>query len=413
MRSQRFDLEGRRQDLGPFSGAPAEQGSAQHGEGAHLFAPMGFLDDTWFHRSYWVYGRSFAGGHSGYYQAGKYAPGGRILVFDDENVYGFGRKPQYYRWTTTLEHQLFAAAKTPPPAPDASAARRGEGGSMVRFEKRPGIDPTGRALTVEAWVKAERPNGVVVAHGGPSQGYALFVQGGRPRFAIRSGGTLYQVRAEEAVTGDWAHLAGLLTTGRELRLYVNGKLAASRGNVELIAREPAQSLQIGGDDGGSVGEYTSPLSFTGSIDEVRIYHGTLSGEEIEERSLSLGRTPAKTATLVLSCGFDGGDARDDSGNGNHGAISGGDIGRGRVGNAVELAGGQADGAGGSNVKPHWAIDVPLLARAMVLADRTLFIAGPPDVLDEEASFERIMAEDDAIEATLAAQDAALEGSSAV
>ncbi len=106
MRSQRFNLEGDRQDLGPFSGTPAEQGSNQQGEGAHLFAPMGFLDDTWFHRSYWVYGRSFAGGHAGYYQAGKYAPAGRILVFDDKTVYGFGRKPQYYLFNSTLEHQI-------------------------------------------------------------------------------------------------------------------------------------------------------------------------------------------------------------------------------------------------------------------------------------------------------------------
>ena len=49
----------------------------------------------------------------GYYQAGKFAPSGRILVFDEENVYGYGRKPQYLRWTTTLEHQLFATILMP------------------------------------------------------------------------------------------------------------------------------------------------------------------------------------------------------------------------------------------------------------------------------------------------------------
>ena len=138
----------------------------------------------------------------------------------------------------------------------------------------------------------------------------------------------------------------------------------------------------------------------------------LSEDEIAERSLNLGRTPAKTATLVLSCNFDGGDAKDDSGNNNHGTISGGQITKGRIGNAVKLAGGggQQGRSGGSNVKPHWTSDVPLLVRAMVLAEQTLFIAGPPDVMDEEESFERVMARDDAVQARLAEQDAILEGS---
>ena len=51
MRSQVFDLAGNRQAIGPHSGQPAQQGAVQKGDTAHLFAPMGFLDDTWFHRS--------------------------------------------------------------------------------------------------------------------------------------------------------------------------------------------------------------------------------------------------------------------------------------------------------------------------------------------------------------------------
>jgi len=34
-------------------------------------------------------------------------------VFNDTTVYGYGRKPQYYRWTTPMEYQLFATAKRP------------------------------------------------------------------------------------------------------------------------------------------------------------------------------------------------------------------------------------------------------------------------------------------------------------
>ena len=114
MKSLVFDLAGNRQAPGSHSGKAAEQGSVQRGEEAHLFCPTGFLDDAFWHRTYWVYGRSFGGGWGGYWQAGRFAPSGRILTFDDSKVYGYGRKPQYYAWTTPLEHHLWAADKEAP-----------------------------------------------------------------------------------------------------------------------------------------------------------------------------------------------------------------------------------------------------------------------------------------------------------
>jgi outer membrane protein assembly factor BamB len=128
MRSQQFDLDGNRLYLGPHSGVPVEQGSVQTGESSHLFSPTGFLDDTWWHRSYWVYGQSFAGGHSGWYQAGRFAPSGRILVFDDTTVYGFGRKPMYFRWRTPLEYHLFAADKQAQIVEDSPVPHEGGAG---------------------------------------------------------------------------------------------------------------------------------------------------------------------------------------------------------------------------------------------------------------------------------------------
>ena len=111
LRSQKFTLEGERLGLGPTSGDAVENASVQKGSEAHVFAPFGFLDDSWFHRSYWVYGRSFSGGHNGFYQAAKVTPAGEILVHDDQTVYGYGRKPEYLKWTTPMERQLFAALK--------------------------------------------------------------------------------------------------------------------------------------------------------------------------------------------------------------------------------------------------------------------------------------------------------------
>ncbi len=107
MRTQRFDLQGHRQEIGPLDV------TKQKGEGVHLFSPAGFLDGSWFHRSFFVYGKSIASGAGGWFKAGRNAPAGRLLVVDDSSVYGYGRKPKYFKWSTPLEYHLFATNKSP------------------------------------------------------------------------------------------------------------------------------------------------------------------------------------------------------------------------------------------------------------------------------------------------------------
>ena len=126
MRSQAFDLAGKRLAIGPTLKGPPE-GTQQGGERTHLFCPTGFLDDNWFHRSYWMYGKTWSSGWNGYYIAGKHAPAGRMICVGDDKVYVFGRLPQYYRWTVPLEYRLFASNKewkaAPRKAPAAPAPK--------------------------------------------------------------------------------------------------------------------------------------------------------------------------------------------------------------------------------------------------------------------------------------------------
>ena len=103
MRSLPFDKKGNRRRITHI---------AEETEKPHLFSPTGFLDDHWFHRSYWTYARSFPGGWIGHLNAGRYNPSGRLLALDDATIYGFGRKPAYYKWTTSLEYRLFAVDRT-------------------------------------------------------------------------------------------------------------------------------------------------------------------------------------------------------------------------------------------------------------------------------------------------------------
>ncbi|MEA3367879.1 MAG: LamG-like jellyroll fold domain-containing protein, partial [Planctomycetota bacterium] len=111
MRTQRFTPGGRREDIYPRSRDNRVEAAMQAGAGVHLFSSIGFLDGSWWHRGYWVWGTRFSQGAGGYPQAGRHAPAGRIMVVGDDAVYGYGRKPAYFTWTTPLEYRLFAADK--------------------------------------------------------------------------------------------------------------------------------------------------------------------------------------------------------------------------------------------------------------------------------------------------------------
>jgi hypothetical protein len=105
MRSQSIGLDGKRTDM--TATGPMQQG----GEEAHLICSSGFLDDTWFHRAYWVFGRGYGTGHNGWFRAGRFAPAGRMLVFNRDTVFGYGRQPHMYVWSSVLEYQLYSAKR--------------------------------------------------------------------------------------------------------------------------------------------------------------------------------------------------------------------------------------------------------------------------------------------------------------
>ena len=75
MRIARFDL-----DL-----------ARQKDNARHLWSPVGFLDDSWWHRTYWQIGISMGSGWGGWPKAGQQVPAGRLLVTDGSRVFGFGR----------------------------------------------------------------------------------------------------------------------------------------------------------------------------------------------------------------------------------------------------------------------------------------------------------------------------------
>jgi len=75
MRHKRFDLAGVEQK----QNVP------------HLYSSAGFLDDSWWHRTYWFVGTRMISGWGAWALMGNEYPAGRLLVVDDSKIYGFGR----------------------------------------------------------------------------------------------------------------------------------------------------------------------------------------------------------------------------------------------------------------------------------------------------------------------------------
>lgn len=231
------------------------EGNRTEGE-SHLFAPYGFTDDAWFHRGYWSFGNLYSGGNGGYTKGHSMNPSGRMVVFDDQNVYAYGRERKYLRWTTEMEYHLFSSTRpekwTPPPA---SAQKTAASGKKKGKKKGKSSDleknmqwSTKVPVAVRAMVKA----GDVLFIAGPSdvldedivfqelhmphsdsvvkeQNASYFGELGSVLSAInaKTGDTLHTMKLDEVPAFD-----GLITAG--------GKIYMSTTEGELICFTPGK-----------------------------------------------------------------------------------------------------------------------------------------------------------------------------
>lgn len=80
----------------------------------HLYSPVGFLDDNWWHRTYWIYGTQTFGRAAGWHVVANHVPSGRIMVQDQDTLFGFGRirVKSHDRGLKAEELHLFRSSKT-------------------------------------------------------------------------------------------------------------------------------------------------------------------------------------------------------------------------------------------------------------------------------------------------------------
>ena len=329
MRTKKFDAA-----LEPQKGTPA------------LRRRAGFLDDAYFKRVPWTFGKAYA----------------RLIVHDDEAAY-------FVRMFDSLRGLDATVYFTPGKEGYLLFSTPSAGPSQIKVANSKSLNQAGKPLTVEAWVKAEGPDGAIVAKGGSATGYALSIKDGKPRFEIRVKNKVEGVNSDENILGKWTHLIGLVTKDKQLELYVNGKLAR-RAKASSLAGPSGQAMEIGADLASGAGDYESPYHFTGIIDDVRVYRRTPTPGEIAQYCGKPGQARYESE-LTLHFSFDDGAATDASPNANNGEAQSVEPVDGKVGKALKFVA-KTEG---------WKRRIPVRVRAMALTDDILFTAGPPDEMD--------------------------------
>ena len=143
-------------------------------------------------------------------------------------------------------------------------------GQKLPQEQAPNV--AGKAFTVTATFEAGG-DGVIVAQGGSSLGYVLYVADGKPAVATRHNGKLTAVAAAEKLPAGLATVTAALAKDGKLTLGVGGKEVASGKAPGPIPATPIDGLEVGRDEKGAVGEYDAPNPFPGRIESVRIEIG--------------------------------------------------------------------------------------------------------------------------------------------
>lgn len=142
-----------------------------------------------------------------------------------------------------------------------------------KFELKPGTDLSqaqapfvqGRALEITVSIEKPAENGVLVAQGGTSHGYALYLKNGVVTFATRHGGKLTLIESEKPLAASSTSVTATLSKDGAVQLRA-GETSLGSGSVPgPLSQMPLDGLQVGSDATGAVGEYQAPFAFEGKI----------------------------------------------------------------------------------------------------------------------------------------------------
>ncbi|MBA4015625.1 MAG: hypothetical protein C0483_00405 [Pirellula sp.] len=154
----------------------------------------------------------------------------------------------------------------------AVGGRKFDGKGHINVKNSPSLDPSVGPWTVEATFVADAADAMVLARGGQSNGYALYLVAGKPTFTYTTPAGRKTFAAKKPIEGKRATVAVRLTEAKRVVISVDGKQAAEGRLPQWIGGDPNDDMQIGDDLRSPVLETKVP-AFRGTIERVRIFNG--------------------------------------------------------------------------------------------------------------------------------------------
>lgn len=146
------------------------------------------------------------------------------------------------------------------------------GNASVSFEKTVSINCAGPRWRISLAFWPETPDGMVLAHGGKSNGYALWLKDRKLHFTYNADNTTKTIALPDVVPlGAWTNARVTISSAKQIVLEIIEKDKQKRDEMAvaaLMANEPNDGLQIGTDGGSPVVEKVP--NFTGYIEFVQM-----------------------------------------------------------------------------------------------------------------------------------------------
>jgi arylsulfatase A-like enzyme len=150
-----------------------------------------------------------------------------------------------------------------------------EGKVLLHLDSSDAVDPANKPITLGGWCRPDELNGVLVAQGGESLGYALALVDGKVVFVVRDHGARYSIEAGGVNRDEWTHVAATLNPDGDAQIYLNGQPVGGAKRLSLLGGRPSDGLDVGVDAGSLVGPFEKETPFVGELRDVRVYWGTL------------------------------------------------------------------------------------------------------------------------------------------
>ncbi len=138
-----------------------------------------------------------------------------------------------------------------------------QGDDLDRF-KGPFVQRRGFAVTATVVPDGSEANGVIVAQGGSSHGWSLFLVEGELCFAATHQGKRTVIRSATQLSGK-TRVGAALDVNGVVKLTVDGQEVCLEQVPGPLASQPQDGLQVGQDTQGAVGNYTAPFPLQGKV----------------------------------------------------------------------------------------------------------------------------------------------------